>query len=193
MPELTYFVATSLDGRIADPKGDFSAFPAEGDHLPHIFGRYPETLPVHAREALGIEDQGDTFDTVVMGWNTFAVALDEGIDSPYPHLRQIVFSRRDRAGRAGDDVEVCADSPVDVVDALRAGAGTRDIWLCGGGNLAGELFGSIDRLLLKINPIVLGAGISLIGGDHVISSTFELAEPPVAFDSGVILADYRRR
>jgi hypothetical protein len=34
--DLTYYVAVSLDGKIAAPDGDFSAFPTEGDHVEMI-------------------------------------------------------------------------------------------------------------------------------------------------------------
>ncbi|MDQ0272497.1 dihydrofolate reductase [Cytobacillus purgationiresistens] len=39
------------------------------------------------------------------------------------------------------------------------------IWLCGGGELAGSLLENklIDQLVLKVNPILVGEGISLFG------------------------------
>lgn len=192
LPSLTYLVATSIDGFISDPEGDFSAFPAEGEHMAHLISTYPETLPVHARAALGIDAAGDTFDTVVMGWNTFAVGLREGIDSPYPHLRQIVFSRGDRSREVGAGVEVVSQHPVGVVDALRSSESDRDIWLCGGGDLAGQLVEVIDRLVVKVNPITLGSGIPMFGSAQPVPRSFELSAQPLSFDSGVVLLDYRR-
>jgi hypothetical protein len=49
MRELVYYVATSLDGRIASPDGDFSAFPTEGDHMEMILRDFPETIPAAIR------------------------------------------------------------------------------------------------------------------------------------------------
>ncbi|PRP95039.1 hypothetical protein ENSA5_40370 [Enhygromyxa salina] len=192
MPALTYLVATSLDGFIADSDGGFSSFSVEGDHIAHLIAAYPETLPAHARAALGIDEPGLHFDTVVMGWNTFAVGLAEGLTSPYPHLRQLVFSRRDRSAEVGEGVEVIAGNPRDVIDELRAGPGQRDIWLCGGGQLAGQLVESIDRLVLKVNPVVIGAGIPLFGTSGISPAAFELAGPPRPFESGVVFLEYRR-
>jgi dihydrofolate reductase len=40
----------------------------------------------------------------------------------------------------------------------------RDIWLRGGGTLAGVLAPEIDRLILKVSPVVLGAGVPLFAG-----------------------------
>ena len=56
MRELTYFVAVSLDGRIAGPGDDFSAFPTTGDHLDMIAADYRDTLPGHGLAALRTED-----------------------------------------------------------------------------------------------------------------------------------------
>jgi dihydrofolate reductase len=52
---------------------------------------------------------------------------------------------------------------VDLVRGLKQEGGL-DIWLCGGARLAGALFDSIDELIVKINPVVLGAGIGLFAG-----------------------------
>ena len=43
------------------------------------------------------------------------------------------------------------------VRALKADPGW-DLWLAGGGRLAAFLTDEIDELLLKVNPVVLGAG-----------------------------------
>jgi dihydrofolate reductase len=39
-----------------------------------------------------------------------------------------------------------------------------DIWLCGGAHLAASLVDEINESILKINPILLGAGIPLFAG-----------------------------
>jgi dihydrofolate reductase len=50
------------------------------------------------------------------------------------------------------------------VRELKARAG-RAIWLCGGGKLASALFSEIDEVIVKINPLLLGAGVPLFAGE----------------------------
>ncbi|MWV48936.1 dihydrofolate reductase [Rathayibacter sp. VKM Ac-2803] len=187
MRELTYYVATSLDGLIAAPDGDWSAFPAEGDHFDAILADYSDTLPIHAQQALGVTADGSRFDTVIMGWRTYTPALDAGIDSPYPHLRQIVATRGGHAVPEG--IETTAD-PVATVRELRAGGGG-GVWLAGGGALAGALVEQIDTLILKVNPVVLCDGVPLFGGAPYAARRFHRLESR-RFDSGVSIDTYRR-
>lgn len=191
MRSLVYFVATSLDGFIASPDGAFDAFPMQGDHIEALVREYPETLPAPALAAIGITPQLRTFDTVVMGWNTFAVGLPAGLRDPYPHLRQYVASRTHTADEASGEVVVTADDPVALVRRLKAEPSERDIWLCGGGQLAAALFDEIDALVLKVNPVLLGAGIPLFASRPYAPSAFRLASSR-RFESGVIMNQYAR-
>jgi dihydrofolate reductase len=191
MRRLTYLVAVSLDGFIAAPNGSFDAFSMEGDHIGMLIKELPETLPAPALSAMGITPANTTFDTVVMGWNTFAVGLAVGLDNPYPHLRQIVFSRSREPHEVGVGIELTADDPVDVVRRLKAESSDRDIWLCGGGALASTVAGEIDRLVLKVSPVVLGSGIGLFASIAAPQS-FRL-EGSRTFESGVVLSTYNRR
>jgi dihydrofolate reductase len=187
MRALTYFVAVTLDGRIAGRDGDFSAFPVTGDHMDMIVTDYPDTLPGLALAALGRTAPTTRFDTVVMGWNTYAVGLPDGVDDPYPHLRQYVFTQR--SGQAAGDVTFTDDDPVAVVQKLKAEPGGAGIWLCGGGRLAASLVDEIDRLVLKVNPLILGEGIPLFDGGGTRAFTLEASR---TFDSGVVVNEYRR-
>ena len=186
MRELTYYVAVSLDGYIAAPDGSFDAFPVEGDHMAALISEYADTIPGHIAGALGITAGAQRFDTVLMGWNTYEVGLKEGVASPYPHLRQIVASRERTIDV--DGIEATND-PVGVVRELKKEPGS-GIWLCGGGSLAGALVPEIDRLVLKVNPIVLGAGIPLFAGRYEPQPFARLATR--AFQSGVVMNEYRR-
>jgi dihydrofolate reductase len=185
MRNLVYFVATSIDGFIAAPDGTFDAFPMEGDHITTLFAEYPDTLPAQARTALGIDVPNPNFDTILMGRNTYAVP--GGLPSPYPHLRQYVFSSTLTDVPA--DVTVVSSDFLGTVRALKQEDG-QDIWLCGGGRLASALLPEIDKLVLKVNPILLGRGIPLFDGSFPVPR-FTVGTPRV-FTSGVVWMTYTR-
>lgn len=185
MRRLVYFVATTLDGRIAGPDGRLDFFP-NGDHVQAQADELPETLPAHVREALGASSRASRFDTVLMGRHTYEPARSAGIEHPYAPLETIVFSRtlspRDEGG-----LRITEDDPLRVVHALKAQPG-RDLWLCGGGNLAAQLAGEIDELLVKVNPIVAGEGIPLLSGPFE-PRALRLRDHR-RFDSGVMWLTY---
>jgi len=189
MRELVYYVAASIDGFIAQSDGSFDAFPIEGDHMTVGIRDYADSIPTHVATALGITPDLSRFDTVVMGWNTYAVGYDQGIESPYAHLRQYVFSRTHTVTTSG--VSVTAQNPVDVIRELKAETSGSDIWLCGGGQLASALVDEIDRLVIKVNPMVFGSGIPLFAGLADSPRPFVPASR-TAFESGVVFTEYRR-
>ncbi|WP_368356426.1 dihydrofolate reductase family protein [Microbacterium tenebrionis] len=189
MRELTYYVAVSIDGYIAGPDGEFDRFLVEGDHAAPIWARYGGTAPTALAEAAGLPVEGGPFDTVLMGWNTYAVGLPQ-LPSPYQHLRQIVFTRGHEAPAGAEDVEFTDRDPVEVVRELKAEEGS-GIWLCGGGALAAVLRDEIDRLALKRNPVVFGDGIPLFARSSYAPEAFR-PTAVTAFDSGVVLAEYAR-
>lgn len=191
MRTLTYLVASTIDGFIAGPNGGDptgNIFPLEGDHLQALMSKFPEMLPVQAREALGIAPENITFDTVLEGRGSYQIGLDAGIPDAYPHLRHYVFSRS-LAPKPDTDVRIVADDPVETVRALKQETG-KGIWLCGGGALAATLLPEIDELFVKLNPVVIGNGIPLFSGDFQLAR-FTVAET-VTYDSGVVLLRYLR-
>ena len=170
MRKLVYFIACTVDGFIARENGAFDFFPMSGDHLPYIANEYPETLPTHARQALGVSAENRHFDTVLMGRATYDVGVSVGVTSPYAHLRQYVVSST--LGSSPDPaVELVSKDPLAAVRKLKQQGGM-DIWLCGGGKLAAGLFDEIDEVILKINPVILGSGTPL----------FQRAEQAVSLD-----------
>lgn len=186
MRELVYYVAVSLDGYIAGPSGQFDAFVYEGDHIEAITKRFPDALPTHFGEEFGINQLAGRFDSVLMGWNTYAVG---GLDSPYRHLEQIVFSRTHDA--EAENLRVTDADPSQTVQELKMLPG-KDIWLCGGGTLATELRDDIDRLVLKHNPVMFNSGIPLFAAAPYEPQPFQLIDT-THYKSGVVISEYQRQ
>ena len=150
-------------------------------------------IPGHLREPLGLTDvPARHFDTVLEGRATHQIGLDLGVVNAYPHLRHLVFSRT--LDRLDDPaIELVRGDAVQRVRELKRQDGL-DIWLCGGGALAGALRDEIDELHLKLHPVVLGSGVPLFAdsaGDRTIDR-YRLKSCRT-FDSGVALLSYRRR
>jgi dihydrofolate reductase len=163
MRALTYFVAVSVDGFIAGPdRADPTGYwPVSEDYAEHVVAEYPETLTGAARAALGVTAAGTHFDTVISGRRTYEIGLAAGVTNAYPHLRHVVFSRT--LGLSPDPaVELLHSDPVEAVRAFKLESG-KDIWLVGGGDLAGALYAEIDRIVLKLSPLTLGSGVGLFG------------------------------
>ena len=167
MRTLTYYVAATLDGFIAGPEGgdpsgeDYMA--VTPDLVEFIATHYPETLPGPAREAMALTEPGQVFDTVVEGRRSYDIGLAAGIDDAYPHLRHLVVSTTLGSAPA-PGVEVVSGDPLGRVRELKAEGGL-GIWLVGGGRLAHALLPEIDRLVIKLNPSVIGSGTPLFDGD----------------------------
>ncbi|MEU8825402.1 dihydrofolate reductase family protein [Streptomyces sp. NPDC048636] len=197
MRKLVYYIGISLDGRIAGPSGEFDFFP-QGDeqqaaaYSTWVNALYPETIPTAYRAAVGVSDTPNRrFDTVVMGHGTYRPALDNGIASPYAHLRQYVVSSTLKPD-TDPAVTVVPGDPLALVRELKSEAATGlDIWLCGGGKLAGTLVPAIDELLIKTYPVVAGTGISVFDGAFD-PTAFDVAER-TTFPNGVTLTHLTRR
>jgi dihydrofolate reductase len=162
MRRLIYYVACTIDGFIAREDGSFDCFLTEGEHFADLLESVPETIPAHLRDMLGVRAENRRFDAVLMGRKTYEVGLQVGITSPYPHLRQYLFSNGMTESPDGE-VQLVSGDAVAMVKELKREVG-RDIWLCGGSELATRLFPEIDELILKVNPVLIGSGIPLFRG-----------------------------
>ena len=142
MRRLRYCVASSLDGFIAGPKGEYDWIVMD----PTIdFG--------------AIFKQ---FDTFVMGRKTFDVTRGQGEGTSTPGKRTYVFSKT-LPPRTKKGLTVTADDPVTTVAALKQEEG-RDIWLFGGGELCRTLLdaGLVDTIELGIMPVLVGGGVPMV-------------------------------
>jgi dihydrofolate reductase len=189
MRELKYYVACSVDGFIAHTDGSFDGFLQEGEHFTGLIENFPETFPAHFRDAMGIHTQNKHFDVLLMGRKTYEVGSKVGITNPYPQMKQYLFSRSIKES-PDVNVELVSSNAIAFVKSLKNETG-KDIWLCGGADLAATLFDEnlIDELILKVNPFLMGSGIPLFAG--VIKQTsLELTNSQI-YGNGVLVLHYR--
>jgi dihydrofolate reductase len=188
MRKLVYYIATSIDGYIAGPNGEYDFYPVADDMAAYLNSEYPETVPTHIRAHVGLDVPNKTFDTVVMGRGSYEPGLAAGVTSPYAHLRQYVVSS---TIKSIDDpaVELVPGDPLGLVRRLKQEDGL-NIYLCGGGNLAAQLLPEIDELIVKCYPVVAGAGIPAFHGGFA-PATFALTGTRT-FGNGTILMTYSR-
>jgi len=74
-----------------------------------------------------------------------------------------VFTHRELPAPEGADIRFVSGSVADSLPAIREAAGDGDIWVVGGGDLAGQFLdaGALDELAISIAPVALTAGAPL--------------------------------
>ncbi|MDQ6523611.1 dihydrofolate reductase [Nocardioides sp. LHD-245] len=190
MPALTYYIGVTLDGFIAGPQDEVDFFGLSDDFLAFLAEEYADLQPGHLRAALGVADAPlARYDTVVMGRRTYAPALAAGIADPYDHLRTVVVSGSLPA--ADGPVEITAESPLEVVRRLKATDSPYDVYLAGGGRLAGEVSGEIDRLVVKKYPVIAGSGVRML--DRPFAPEAFRLDGLRTFDNGCAVLTYARQ
>ena len=169
MRTLKYYVAMTLDGFIAHRDGSFDGFVWDDELVADFFASY------------------EWFDVVLMGRKTYEVGLREGKTNPYPTMRQ--FFSRTMEESPDENVTLVSEGATELVRDLKNGDG-KDIWLCGGAELATMLFRSclIDELIIKLNPVLFGSGIPLFSGE-IQQCELELTGNKI-YGSGIVVLHY---
>jgi dihydrofolate reductase len=155
-----YNTATSLDGFLA----------TADNSLQWLFD-----VPGADDEEAGIADFLDGIGALALGSTTYAWVVEHEslIESPstwtawYGDRPAWVFTTRELPVVEGADIRFTR-APVEQVHAeMVAAAGDRDVWLMGGGDLAGQFAdrGLLDRVTVTIAPVTLGAGAPLLPRD----------------------------
>ncbi|MET2012514.1 dihydrofolate reductase family protein [Microbacterium chocolatum] len=108
---------------------------------------------------------------VVMGSTTYSWVLDHTCALSHPQrwfadfgARPVfVFTSRELQRPEGADVRFVSGPVLDALPALRAAAEAGDIWIVGGGDLAGQFHdvGALDEIAVSIAPAALSSGAPL--------------------------------
>lgn len=155
MGRILFDTATSLNGWIADEDNSLAwLFAVEGGDQP----------------ADGLVPAGHT--VLVEGSTTYEWLLAEGDLLAHPQKWQefhgrrptFVFTTRTLPVPVGADVRFVRGPVADALPALREAAGGGDIWVVGGGDLAGQFLdaNALDGIALSVAPVALTGGAPLL-------------------------------
>jgi dihydrofolate reductase len=148
MSVTTYYTATSLDGFIAD----------EQHSLEWLFRQ-----ALDAAGPLNHDEFSTRIGAVVMGSTTYEWVLRHE-DGRWPfRLPAWVMTTRDLPTVPGD-VRFARGDVRSVHEAMTAAAGGKDLWVVGGGDLAGQFAdaGLLDEIIVYLAPVTLGGGAPLL-------------------------------
>lgn len=152
MTRTIYATATSLDGFLADPDGRI-------DWLLR-FGEPEEGYFARTFGGMGAVAMGSTTYRWMIGPEGGAGAPGAW---PYAYPTWVFSSRQDLPAPEGADVRFVRGDVRPVHAAMLGAAGERDVWIVGGGDLAGQFYdaGLLDELLVTVTPVTLGGGAPL--------------------------------
>lgn len=155
MTRVIYNTAATLDGFIADPDNSLGwLFAVESD---------PSVDPNAFMKGIGVLVEGSTTYEWVLR-DQQIVENPERWQAFYGDRPTFVFTTRQLPVPAGADVRFVAGSVVDALPAIRQAAGAGDVWVVGGGDLAGQFLDAdaLDEIQVAIAPVVLGSGAQVL-------------------------------
>ena len=181
-----YYTATTLDGFIADAENS----------LDWLFTRKTEEDgPLNYRDFIA------GVGAMAMGSTTYEWILDHEFADKDPaewkwpyEIPCWVFTHRQLRLVPDARIEFTSADIAAVHEAMVAAAGDRNVWIVGGGDLAGQFadVGLLDEVIVSIAPVTLGRGAPLMprrielcldelgrNGDFV-AAKFSVGRPPVS-------------
>jgi dihydrofolate reductase len=156
VPRTQYYTATTIDGFIADPDNSLDwLFEVDEGDAENPFAAFFAEVGAFA-----------------MGATTYQWVLDHDalLENPikwadyYGDTPAWVFTHRDLPPIPGANLTFVQGDVRPVHEAMSAVAGDRNIWLVGGGELAGAFAdaGLLDEIILGVAPVTLAAGAPVL-------------------------------
>ncbi len=145
-----YYTATSLDGFIA----------TEDDSLEWLFplGNINDTgYPAFIADVGALAMGASTYEWMLR--NAQKVGTEMGSAWPYSQPTW-VFTHRPLPALAGASLHFACGDVRPIHAAMRKVAGDKNIWVVGGGDLAGQFFdaGLLDEMIVQMGSVTLGNG-----------------------------------
>lgn len=148
MPNIVY-IATSLDGYIADKNGDLE---------------WLEQIPNPEKSDCGWAAFLDRIDAIIMGRNTFETVC--GFQGPWPYPKPVFVLSNTLSSvpnKAKEKAEIINGSVKDVIARLHK-RGLNNLYIDGGKTIQSFLNENlIDELIITTIPTLLGGGTPLFG------------------------------
>lgn len=156
MTRTQYYTASSLDGFIADPDAT----------LDWLFTRKQDP-----QSPMNYDDFIAATGAIVMGATTYEWILNHefaGKDPAewrWPYAVPChVFTHRDLPTVPGAEITFGPEDVTEVHRRMVEQAGGRNVWIVGGGDLAGQFadHGLLDEIIVSFAPVTLGSGAPLL-------------------------------
>jgi dihydrofolate reductase len=143
-----YYTASSIDGVIADLDNSLS---------------WLLSRDVDGAGPMGYDGFIANVGAMAMGSTTYEWILDHEKGRWSYEIPTWVFSSRDLP-RVDGDIRFVNGPVAEPHDDMLAAAGERDVWMVGGGDLAGQFAdaGRLDEVWVQYAPVSLGAGAPLL-------------------------------
>lgn len=167
------YIATSLDGYIAQPNDDLSFL----------------SIVEQEGQDYGYADFMKTVDAVIVGRKTYDKVISMGFDFPYADKDAYIITRTARTNTG--QVKFYTKDLKSLIDKLKSESG-KNIFCDGGAEIVNELLKDdlIDEFIISVVPILVGNGTKLFK-DGRPEQKLELISVK-SFDKGLTQLHYKR-
>jgi dihydrofolate reductase len=155
MARILFDTATTINGFIADEQNSLAwLFAVENGENPDD-GLFPSGATV-------LVEGSTTYEWVLA--ESDILANPEKWTEFHGDKPTFVFTTRDLPVPAGADVRFVSGDVASALPAIREAAGDGDIWIVGGGDLAGQFLdiGALDEIAVSVAPVLLTGGAPLL-------------------------------